>query len=425
MHQMIKPPKKAVVIGGGIIGICCALHLQRDGFHVTIVDPSAASDTTVKWSCGQIAISEVIPLSRPDVLKNVPGWLLNPDSPLALRPSALVRLFPWLLRFASYAHRSKIEEIASAMAILTKHAHSDYADLLEQPPSQSLIGSRPVIEVFDSFNGIANQRPYLEIRKQLGFEVEPLDAADISDLEPHLAGKFKCGLLFPDWKLVNCTEGFLQALDKRFIRNGGIRIREKAVRIDEDYDRSTGITLANGRRLPAEHVIVTAGTKSREFFHQLGIGVPLAAVAGYQALLPQPGIEINHSVIYADGGFCFSPLSRGLQIGGTIEFANHGAKPNFSRAEMILKKAKHILPSLNTTDVQYGVGYRPFIPDSMPVIDRSPRFRNVYMAFGHGQLGLTAGASTGRLIAEMIGCRLSEDLTPFNANRFDSIGGLQ
>jgi D-amino-acid dehydrogenase len=112
-------------------------------------------------------------------------------------------------------------------------------------------------------------------------------------------------------------------------------------------------------------------------------------------------------------------MTRGLQIGGTIEFAGDGAKPNFGRANIILEKAKRVLPDLKTTDVEYGVGYRPFLPDTKPIIDRSRRLGNVFMAFGHGQLGLTLGATTGRLIADMIAGRPTrQDLTPFSAYRF-------
>ncbi|MNP03660.1 Glycine oxidase [compost metagenome] len=172
-------------------------------------------------------------------------------------------------------------------------------------------------------------------------------------------------------------------------------------------------------------MVVAAGTGSRQFFGQLGVDIPLTGIAGYQAVLPTPEVEFRHSVIYADGGFCFSPMTRGLQIGGTIEFAGPNAEPNFKRADIILEKAKRILPELQTGDFEYGVGYRPFLPDTKPVIDRSSRLANVFMAFGHGQLGLTLGATTGRLIADLIAGRTpAQDLGPFRANRFSFIGGL-
>jgi D-amino-acid dehydrogenase len=112
-------------------------------------------------------------------------------------------------------------------------------------------------------------------------------------------------------------------------------------------------------------------------------------------------------------------MTRGLQIGGTIEFSGPNAEPNFKRADIILEKARKILPQLRLDDIEYGIGYRPFLPDTKPVIDRSSRLKNVFLAFGHGQLGLTLGATTARLITDMVaGRQPAQDLTPFSAKRF-------
>lgn len=413
----------AAVVGGGIVGVCCALYLQRQGFAVTLIDPAAPGDSTAKWSCGQMAVSEVIPLSKPGILKKIPGWLLDQKGPLALRPSALPGILPWFLRFLACARHSRIEAIAQEMATLTHHVYDDYAPLLAACPDKTLLGERPIIEVFDSAAGLQHERPHLELRSALGFKAEELDAAAISDLEPALTGKFRHGLLFSDWRAVNDTEGFIAALTQSFIVQGGVRVRDQVRRLDEHAGRATGVTLTSGTQIAADHIVIAAGTGSRQFFDQIGVSVPLAGIAGYQVVLPTPGVEISHSVIYADGGFCFAPMTRGLQIGGTIEFAAAGAEPNFKRADIILEKARRVLPQLRTQNLEYGVGYRPFLPDTKPVIDRSRRLPNVLLAFGHGQLGLTLGATTGRLIAELAcGRAPSQDLTPFSAQRFALMG---
>ena len=411
--------EEAVVIGGGIVGVCCALYLQRDGYVVTLIDPAAPGDSTAKWSCGQMAVSEIIPLSKPGILMKVPGWLIDQKGPLALRPGALPGILPWFVRFVASARHSRIVDIAQSMATLTRDVYTDYAPLLDACENKALIGECPILEVFDSPSGIEHERPYLELRESLGFKSQRLNAAEISDLEPALAGRFANGLLFPDWRSVSDTEGFIAALDRSFIAQGGRRVRTEATRIDESSGRATGVTLANGERIPASHVVVAAGTGSRRFFKTLGVSIPLEGIAGYQVLLHDPGVEMRHSVIYSDGGFCFSPMTRGLQIGGTIEFAGRDAKPNFKRAGIILEKARRVLPGLRTGNLEYGVGYRPLLPDTKPVIDRSQRLQNVFMAFGHGQLGLTLGATTGRLIGDMVAGRTTkQNLTPFSAYRF-------
>lgn len=409
----------AVVIGGGIVGVCCALYLQRDGHAVTLIDPAAPGDSTAKWSCGQMAVSEIIPLSKPGILKKVPGWLLDQSGPLALRPGALPGILPWFFRFVASARHAKIVSIAQAMATLTHDVYTDYAPLLDACGDSALLGQHPVLEVFDDPAGIAHEQPHLELRQSLGFQSQRLTATEIGDLEPALAGRFRHGLLFPEWRAVNDTEGFIAALTASFEAQGGRRVRANAARIDEADGRATGVMLTSGEHIAAAHVVVAAGTGSRQFFGALGVRVPLEGIAGYQALLADPGVAFRHSVIYADGGFCFSPMTRGLQIGGTIEFAGRNAQPNFRRADIILEKAKRILPELRTVRVEYGVGYRPFLPDTKPIIDRSKRLPNAYMAFGHGQLGLTLGATTGRLIADLAAGRPTrQNLAPFSAYRF-------
>lgn len=411
--------KPALVIGGGIVGVCCALWLQRAGFCVTLIDPAAPGDSTAKWSCGQMAVSEVIPLSKPGILMKVPGWLMDQQGPLALRPSALPGILPWFLRFVACAREARIRQIATELATLTHRVYTDYAVLLDACPDKRLLGDRPILEFFDSKAGLKHERHHFAMREALGFKVEELDADAIADLEPVLAGKFKHGLMFPDWRAVSDTEGFIAALTESFEHQGGRRIRQRVRRLDELAGHATGVTLDNGQRIAAEQVVLAAGNGSRDFFTQLGVSAPLAGIAGYQVVLPEPGVEIRHSVIYADGGFCFAPMTRGLQIGGTIEFAAQGAKPNYGRAAIILTKAQRILPQLSTSGQEYGVGYRPFLPDTKPIIDRSSRLPNVLLAFGHGQLGLTLGATTGRLIAELAtGQATSVDLSPFRASRF-------
>ncbi|MDU6431394.1 MAG: FAD-dependent oxidoreductase [Pantoea sp.] len=411
--------QQSVVIGGGIVGVCCALYLQKEGHQVWLIDPAAPGDSTAKWSCGQMAVSEIIPLSKPGILKRIPGWLLDQTGPLALRPAAVPSILPWFLRFVGNARPSRINAISQAMATLTREVYNDFAALLALCPDKTLLGQRPVIEVFDTPHGLAAEREHLELRERLGFKAEMLDAGAIGELEPVLAGKFSHGVLFPDWCAVSDTKGFIAALTEAFVRQGGIRIDTEAAAILEAQGVATGVTLQDGRTLSADHVVVAAGTGSRRFFSQLGVRVPLTGISGYQALLPQPEVEFRHSVIYADGGFCFTPMTRGLQIGGTIEFAGADARPDFRRAEIILQKARRLLPQLNDTAKEFGVGHRPFLPDTKPIIDRSRRLQNVLMAFGHGQLGLTLGATTGRLIADLAAKRsTAQDLTPFSAYRF-------
>ena len=411
--------RPTVVIGGGIVGICCALYLQKEGHAVTLIEPAAPGDSTAKWSCGQIAVSEIIPQSKPDIIKKVPGWLLDQKGPLALRPAALPGLLPWMLRFVSHARRYRINTIAHELASLTSRAFEDYAPLLENCRRDDLIGQHPTLELFDTAAGLAHEQTYVELRRSLGFASEVLNAEQIAEKEPALAGRFSHGLLLEDWRTVCDTETFIVELANSFVEQGGALVQGSVLRINTQGSRAVGVILENGDQHPAEQLVVAAGNGSKAFFDTLGVKVPLIKVGGYQVVLPTPDVELTHASFYADGGFGIIPMERGLQIGGTIEFASEHAEPNFKRAEMILENAKKILPGLNTEGMEFGAGWRPFLPDTKPVIDRSPALENVAMAFGHGQLGLTVGATTGKLVADLLAGKATDvDLTPFKASRF-------
>lgn len=411
--------QKSVVVGGGIVGLCCALFLQNEGMSVTLIDNAEVGESTAKWSGGLLAVSEVFPLSKPSMLKRIPPALFNRDGPLAIKASAFPGILPWAIHFFAHARASKIAATAEAMATLTRHVYRDYQILLDACNDKNLIGQRPVIQVFKYADGLKNYQAHMQQCRALGFKMRELNAAEIAELEPILAGKFAHGVMFNDWRAVNDTQGFLQALTALFIERGGERLQCKVSALREKGGRVTGVMLASGQALAADNIVIAAGMGSQHFFRQLGVNIPLIAIAGYKMLLTEPGVTFNHPVIYADGGFCFTPMNRGLQIGGMMEFAGNRAKPDFRRVENIRQQAQALLPQLYLAQHEIGVGYRPALPDSQPVIDRSRRFNNVYMAFGHGSLGLTLGATTGRIIAELVaGKQPHLNISPFSAERF-------
>ncbi|PWC16705.1 NAD(P)/FAD-dependent oxidoreductase [Brenneria corticis] len=415
--------KKAVVVGGGIVGVCCALFLQNEGLQVTLIDCAEPGESTVKWSGGLLAVSDVFPLSRPSILKRIPSALIKPYGPLSIRPGAFPGILPWAMHFLANARSARITATSQAMATLTRNVYSDYEVLLKDGGNKNLIGNKPVIQVFKHASGRENYQGHAEQCHALGFQTTELSSADIADLEPVLAGKFAHGVMLNDWRAVNDTRSFMVALTNLFLQRGGERLMQKVTGLSEKSGIATGVILNGQRHLPGDHFVIAAGMGSRHFFKQLGVNIPLIGIAGYKTLLTEPGVTFNHSVIYTDGGFCFTPMTRGLQMGGMLEFAGANAKPDFRRAEIIMQQARELLPQLNPVKQETGVGYRPTLPDSKPVIDRSHRLPNVLMAFGHGSLGLTLGATTGRIVSELVAGKIpGQDIAPFSAYRFKIFG---
>ena len=159
--------------------------------------------------------------------------------------------------------------------------------------------------------------------------------------------------------------------------------------------------------MPADEVFITCGAYSKNLAAMLGSHVPLDTERGYHMMLPDPGIEVRQCMLFSSRGFGVTAMNGGLRLAGTVEFAGLKAAPNYARADVLVKNAREVLPGLETGGGKPWMGYRPSLPDSIPVISPSPNYRNAFFGFGHGHLGLTQAAATGRMLAD-----LAEGRTP-------------
>ena len=184
-------------------------------------------------------------------------------------------------------------------------------------------------------------------------------------------------------------------------------------------DAVTAVELAEGAPCPASQVVIAAGAWSHHLTALLGDRVPLETERGYHVMLPAAGVEVRHSLSYVPRGFALTPMAPGLRLAGTVEFAGLDAPPNWDRAKKLIEVARTLLPGLRSEGAKFWMGHRPATPDSLPVIDRASRAKNVFYAFGHGHLGLSWAATTGRLIASLVSDTPTNiDLAPFRLARF-------
>jgi D-amino-acid dehydrogenase len=212
--------------------------------------------------------------------------------------------------------------------------------------------------------------------------------------------------------------GLSQALARHFVERGGRLLQERVIGMRLGQDGPTHV-VTDGTRYPADAVVIAAGAFSRELIRELRMDLPLDTERGYHVQLPDPGVEVRLPMLFPARGFAVTPMAGGLRCAGTVELGGLHAAPNYARADVILQQAKKLLPGLKDRGAERWMGHRPSMPDSLPVISASPRYRNLYFAFGHGHLGLTLGAVTGRLIADMAAGRSPAiDATPFRADRF-------
>ncbi|WP_245269724.1 D-amino-acid dehydrogenase (plasmid) [Ensifer sp. WSM1721] len=407
------------VIGGGIVGVCSAIALQEEGFNVELIDRGLETQAASYGNCGLLAVGEIVPISKPGILPKIPKWLSDPKSPLFVRPKDMISQMPWLLRFLWAGRRSKVLEVVEGMTPLLSRAEQDYRALLDAAGLSDKLVNKPNIMAFNSKADIDGDSFTWNLRTSSGFRHRFLDTKDLKAVEPSLSGPITCGLLLEQWLQFSDPGIVRNKLAEFFLSRGGT-LRTGSVRnLVVKGGKATAIALEGGEQIGIKRIVLAAGAWSGKLARDIGVRVPLAALQGYHHQLPNPNVTVNHAVLYANGGFVLTPMETGLRIGGTIEVAGLDPKPNFKRADIIAEKAKSVLPGLNTSGGKQWMGPRPFLPDTMPVIDKAPNHDNVVMAFGHGQVGMTLGATTGRLVADLVaGRRPSLDLAPYRATRF-------
>ncbi|WP_299989233.1 FAD-binding oxidoreductase [uncultured Ruegeria sp.] len=410
---------RVVVIGGGIVGVSCALTLQSNGHDVTVVEPGPVGEGASWASCGCIAVGEIVPLSQPGMLMKVPGWLLDAEAPLSLRPASALKLLPWFARFTANARPSKMRTIAADLARLTFVATADFKAQLVDIGHPDLLVERPVIKLFDDDNDLATMRAAFDLARELGCTIDEISGHEAHEIDAAIAPDFKHAALLRDWSFVTEPKLLVETLMRNFASRGGVVVAGAAVEFARDDRTVQSVRLQNGHTLGADEFVIAAGMHSRILSKKLGVALQMEGVIGYSTVLYDSGINLRHTVFYAKGGFGITPYQDALAVAGTAEFADLMAAPNWNRADILVKRAHRVLPGLNIEKTERRMGRRPFTPDTRPIIGRSRRLANVTFATGHGQLGLTLGATTARIVADVIVRKAPDiDIQAFSPDRF-------
>lgn len=408
-----------VIVGGGFIGLCSALQLLRRGHQVTLVDPGDPERAASFGNAGQFAVGEVVPLSGPDTLWKVPKYLRDPLGPLAIRWGYLPRLTPWLIKLLRAGRMEIVERISAAQATLCDRIHLDYHPLLELADAQGLVQPGPHLRLYPSRAAFEAEGWRWQLRVKSGLRYDELDRAALTAIEPTIGDSIQFAIASPDRTSVIEPLLLMQAFDRALRAGGGTVEHGSVTGFRREGDRVVAVTLADGRSVAASEVVIAAGAWSHRLTKLLGDRLPLESERGYHAVLSNPGVLPRHPMSHVERGFALLPMGDRLRLAGTVELASVDAPPNWERARRLIETARILLPGLNTGEAKLWMGHRPGLPDSLPVIDRASQVKNVTYAFGHGHMGLSWGATTGRLVADIIeGTPSNLDTTPFRVARF-------
>ena len=276
-----------------------------------------------------------------------------------------------------------------------------------------MLRKRGNLQLYESEAEFRAALPGWQARDDHGIEYRHMTPEEMADLQPGLSPRFTHGTFTPGWYSIADPKDYVLALAARFQQNGGSIEQAEIAGLQPDSD---GVTL-NGRR--AAHVVVAAGAFSHRIARSIGDRIPLETERGYNTTLPPGAFDLRTQLTFGGHGFVVSALDTGIRVGGAVELGGLEAPPNYRRSDAMLQKAKAFLPGLKTEGGTQWMGFRPSLPDSLPVIGRAPRAPRVTYAFGHGHLGLTQSAGTARLVADLVtGQTPAIDLAPFAPTRF-------
>jgi D-hydroxyproline dehydrogenase len=414
---VIAPIKTDVaVIGAGIIGLATALRLAAAGREVVVIDPNEPGSGASWGNAGTLAPYACAPVGNPDVLPNLPGLLFNAESPLAIRLAALPALVPWLSRFVRQSLPAAARRNGLALAGLLREAMPAWRDLADQGHVSNLLRYDGCLYLYREKMPAKGAEWGARLRDEMGVKQVRLTAAEVAEMEPALppvAG----GLFFPDAAHINDPA----ALTKRMAAEAellGASFQQARVERLAPQNGGTIRLICGDRIVDAHTVVLAAGAWSRSLALQVGDKIPLDTERGYHVEFEMDVPLIKRPVSPIDLGFYLTPMDGRLRVAGTVELGGLAAPVNPARIALLDRGARKLFPNLGPVRGQW-LGFRPSLPDSLPVIGRSRHCQNLIHAFGHGHLGMTLAGITSRAVAGLIERRNdAPDLSAFGPNRF-------
>ena len=404
-----------LVLGAGMIGVSAALHLQKRGRDVILVDRhERAGEETSFGNAGLIECASVFPYMFPRDFKQILQYALNRSPQVRYSLSDLPDFLPWLLRY--YFASSPQRALHSAMAELPLIQRSliEHEALIAEAGVPELLRRTGWLKLFRSETSLAKAAREAERARQYGVASEILDGRAIAAREPNLTGDFAGAVYLPTPGFIADPGALAKAYAALFVRKGGRFVAADARSLTQE---------AGGWRVDgaaAREVVVALGPWSDLVFRPLGYAIPLGVKRGYHLhLKPGGNAVLNHPVLDSDLGYLLAPMNQGIRLTTGVEFARRDAPPTPVQIQQALPRAHALFPLGEAIDATPWKGARPCLPDMLPVIGKAPRHAGLWFDFGHQHHGLTLGPATGRLLAEMMtGETPFAEPTPFAAARF-------
>jgi len=406
-----------VIIGAGIVGAAVALQAQQSGHRIALLDRDEPGNGASFGNAGTFADYGCTPINSPTLPFRVPGMVFGSESPLSMRWSYLPHLLPWLWQFLLNCQPGRVRYISQALASLLAHSEAATSELLKIADAEDLVVHQGCIYICSSERGRRDNRADLQRRQALGVTARLVSASEIHELEPDLAPIFLEGTFFERARHTIDPQALVTRLTERFATNGGRIIHDQAAVIKAGKEPAITVQCSQ-QQLVCRQLVIAAGAWSKQFLGISTESVPLETERGYHISFADSRRLVNRPVGWAEKGFYLTPMRAGLRAAGTVELGGLQLPANKKRLDYIERNARHLLPNLGVRTSDW-LGFRPSMPDALPVIGRSIRNENIIFAFGHQHLGLTLAGITGQIVTRLLDGEVPLlDITPFSPGRF-------
>ena len=412
--------KSVGIIGCGIQGVCTGLQLIKKGIPVTIFDrhdPLSSDYKSASYgNAGHFSPYAVLQFNRPDVLYDVPKMLFSSYGPLALKWSYLPKLIPWFFNYFKNCNKKSALHTAKYMHQILNLSNDAYEEIFKEIDISNLVEKKGIIYIWTNKN-LKSRKFEIKVRSDLGIEQKLLTQREILELEPNLSPVFDAGVIYESAMHARDPHGILKEIFKLFVKRGGKFIQENIKSLKQISNNETLIK-SETAEYKFEKSVIASGAFSKNLTDQLGERIPLDTERGYHVHFKNKAHLISRPVIFLDRGFGMTPMNQGLRAVGTVELGGLKNSISKKRIDYLAKCAKELLPQLEQHNDEW-LGFRPTLPDFLPILGPSLKNKNIVYAFGHHHLGWTLGAITGKIVSGIVAEEKTNlDLSPYSSKRF-------
>ncbi len=386
------------IVGAGIQGISNALFLQKKGFDVTIFDRDEPGSPAASYgNAGHFSPYASLSLNRTDVLADVPAMLLSSTGPLAMKWNYVPKMLPWFFKFILNTTKNKMMHTAKNMHQILDLALPAYDELFDEIELEGLVENKGILYIWND-KDLKSRELEIRVRDELGVKQQLVSKDEIHDLEPNIKPFYHAGVYYPYARHARNPKKILLKFFELFLKKGG-KFEKKNIN-DIQFDSEKPIFVSDSERYDFDRIVI-------------------ACERGYHVHFKNCDHLLSRPVIFSNRGFGITPMEQGLRVVGTVEFGGLNNPLSKSRINNLINNAKYMLGNLPEHEDEW-LGFRPTLPDFLPVMGPSKKYKNVFYCFGHHHLGWTLGPISGKIVSGMIAKENTNlNLDPYSSIRFN------